>query len=109
MAQVKTTADETVTEYNENHEPMAVEIRDAMVWVTLKDGRVIGTPLEWYPMLADGTSEQLAHVDLLFDLICWPELDECLSINAMLGGRRPVPITRKQLAQILAKTEPHSG
>ena len=75
--------------YEERNQPSAVECRDGMLWVTLKDGRVIGTPLEWYPRLRDAVPEQLAHVELMADGVHWPDLDEDLSVMAMVNGYRP--------------------
>jgi len=37
----------------EEDRPVAVEISDNMLRVTLRDGRMIATPLDWYPRLAD--------------------------------------------------------
>jgi excisionase family DNA binding protein len=69
--------------------PVAVATRDGKLWVTLKDGRVIGTPLDWYITLSNATPEQLANYELMVDGIHWPDLDEDLSVDAMLRGRRP--------------------
>jgi hypothetical protein len=69
--------------------PVAVEISDDMLWVTLQDGRIIATPLEWYSRLANATPEQQTHVELGFAGIHWPDIDEDLSVNGMLRGNRP--------------------
>lgn len=81
---------------SEQNRPVAVEVRNEHIWVTLADGRVIGTPLAWYPMLREATTAQLVKVDLLYDGICWPDLNECLSIEAMLEGKRPIPWTQAE-------------
>lgn len=73
----------------ENGTPIAVEVGGGRLWVELEDGRVIGTPLEWYMPLANATPEQLANYELLDDTIHWPDLDEDLSIAAMVAGVRP--------------------
>jgi excisionase family DNA binding protein len=67
----------------------AIEIGGGRLWVELEDGRVIGTPLGWYMPLANATPEQLSNYELLDDVIHWPELDEDLSVPAMLAGVRP--------------------
>jgi hypothetical protein len=81
--------------------PIAVEIRDGVLWVTLKDGRVIGTPLEWYKRLAGATPEQLADVRLTPFGIHWPDLDEDLSVRGMLGIQDPLDavMTVKEVAE----------
>jgi hypothetical protein len=71
--------------------PIAMEFRDGLLLVTLKDGRVIGTPIDWYPRLANATPEQLEHYELWAFGIHWEELDEDLSIDGMLQGIRPKP------------------
>ncbi len=76
--------------FDDNRTPIAAEIRDEMLWVTLKDGRVIGTPLGWYPRLAQATPEQLENFELWAFGIHWPDLDEDLGIEGMLLGVRPV-------------------
>ncbi len=56
--------------------------------VELMDGRTITVPLAWYPRLADATSEQLAHWEIIGAGygIRWPELDEDLSTEGLLRG-----------------------
>lgn len=77
--------------YDDNMRPVAVEVQDGMLLVTLQDGRLIGTPLEWYPKLAVATPEQLAKVELSTFGLHWEELDEDLGIEGMLLGIRPKP------------------
>lgn len=67
--------------------PVAVAVHDDMLWVTLADGRVIATPLTWYPRLQRATAEQLAGVELGRAGIHWPALDEDLSVQGMLDGQ----------------------
>ncbi len=69
--------------------PVAVEIRDGKVYVTLADGRVIGNPLEWHPWLHKATQKQLANVKLYYLSVFWPDLDEGLDIEGMMRGVRP--------------------
>jgi hypothetical protein len=77
--------------FDEGQIPVALEIRDGMLLVTLKDGRLIGTPLEWYPKLLRATPEQLANYELWAFGIHWEDLDEDLGIEGMLLGVRPKP------------------
>jgi hypothetical protein len=71
--------------------PIAVEIRDGGLWVTLEDERIISTPLYWYPWLEDATPDQQRHVELLPDAVYWPDLEEGLEVEGMLRGIRPSP------------------
>lgn len=81
-----------LNQFDEGKVPEKAEFRDGLLLVTLKDGRLIGTPLEWYPRLANATPEQLQHFELWAFGIHWEELDEDLSIEGMLQGIRPNPM-----------------
>ena len=72
--------------YAKQNQPIAVEVRDNMLAVTLKDGRIISTPLEWYPRLMRATPDQLRNIELMPDGVHWVDLDEDLSIAGMLKG-----------------------
>lgn len=76
--------------YRTIDEPVKVEVIDDSLVVTLRDGRIISTPLIWYPRLVQATPEQIAEVELGAWGLHWESLDEDLSIRGMLLGR-PVP------------------
>jgi len=61
---------------------------DDQLIVDLEDGRVIATPLVWYPRLLDATPEQRANWELIGrgEGIHWPDVDEDLSVEGMLKG-----------------------
>jgi hypothetical protein len=67
-----------------------VSFADGLLSVELRDGRIISVPLHWYPRLVNGTSEELANWQLLGNGIGihWPDLDEDISVTALLAGRR---------------------
>lgn len=69
--------------------PVAVEISNNMLRVSLADGREIATPLSWYPRLMHASAEQRLAYELSPAGIHWAELDEDLSIAGMLQGNRP--------------------
>jgi hypothetical protein len=73
----------------EEDRPVAVETTSDMLRVTLADGRIIATPLNWYPRLANATPEQRAVFELSRGGVHWPDLDEDLSVAGMLRGNRP--------------------
>ncbi len=62
---------------------------DAMS-ISLDDGRTISVPLAWYPRLLSGTSEERERFELIGDGegIHWPDLDEDISVESILAGRR---------------------
>lgn len=62
---------------------------DALV-VDLADGRTITAPLAWFPRLAHGTPAEWANWRLIGggEGIHWPDLDEDISVESLLAGRR---------------------
>jgi hypothetical protein len=62
---------------------------DALL-VDLADGRTITVPLAWFPRLAHGTPAERANWRLVGggEGIHWPELDEDISVESLLAGRR---------------------
>lgn len=71
---------------NDLSRPIGVEISDNRLQVTLADGRIIATPLSWYPRLMNATPEQLLAYELSPAGVHWDELDEDLSVAGMLQG-----------------------
>lgn len=69
--------------------PVAVEITDIELMVRLADGRVITTPLVWYPPLLSATDEQRRNFILSPSGVHWPDVDEDLSVAGMLAGVIP--------------------
>lgn len=56
----------------------------------LADGRTISIPLAWYPRLLHGTPEERNHWEWIGDNegIHWPALDEDISVEGIVAGRR---------------------
>jgi uncharacterized protein DUF2442 len=67
-----------------------VIITDDSLSVELNDGRSISVPLAWYPRLSHGTSEERNSWRLIGngEGIHWPYLDEDISIENLLMGKR---------------------
>ena len=66
----------------------AVDVRfdDALLRVTLADGRELAAPIEWFPRLRDATAEQRANCRLIGhgQGIHWPDIDEDISVAGLL-------------------------
>jgi hypothetical protein len=62
---------------------------DALV-VDLTDGRTITVPLVWFPRLSQGTPDERTNWRLIGNGagIHWPDLDEDISVESLLAGRR---------------------
>jgi len=56
--------------------------------VELRDGRTVSVPISWYPRLAQGTASERRRWELIGPGIGihWPELDEDISVEALLFG-----------------------
>lgn len=69
-------------------DPTAVDVLadEALLRVTLADGRELAAPLEWFPRLRDATPEQRNHWRLIGrgQGIHWPDVDEDISIASLL-------------------------
>lgn len=69
---------------------MSVAVTDDTLSADLEDGRTISVPIGWYPRLAHGTPEERADFRICGAGcgIHWPELDEDVSVEGMLLGRK---------------------
>jgi hypothetical protein len=96
------------TSINESAEPLAAKVSvDAeSLNVELVDGRTIGVPLAWYPRLFYGSPKERARWELIADGfgIHWPALDEDISVDGLLAGRRSGE-TPASLAKWMAKRQ----
>ena len=69
---------------------LRVEITDDTITVDLSDGRTLSAPLAWYPRLSHGTPDERKRWRLIAEGlgIHWPDLDEDVSIENLLAGKR---------------------
>ena len=69
---------------------MDVQVLDAELVLRLSDGRTVSAPLAWFPRLLHGTPEQRNNWRLIGKGvgIHWPDLDEDISVESLLVGRR---------------------
>jgi len=67
-----------------------VAVTDDTLVVDLVDGRTVSVPIAWYPRLAHGTPRERSNWRLLGrgEGIHWPDLDEDISVEGLLAGRR---------------------
>jgi hypothetical protein len=72
----------------EDARPVAVQCNDRHLIVTLADGRVVQTPVWWYPRLLAATAEQRSQVELSPLGIHWPQLDEDIRVTSILRGMK---------------------
>lgn len=67
-----------------------VVVTDYALTVELGDGRRISAPVEWYPRLAQATQQERDNWRLIGggQGIHWVDLDEDVSVESLLAGRR---------------------
>jgi hypothetical protein len=67
-----------------------VTVTEDSLVVDLIDGRTITVPLVWYPRLLKGTPRERNNWRLIAEGegIHWPDLDEDLSVDSLILGRR---------------------
>jgi hypothetical protein len=83
----------------------SVSFNNNYLIVELEDGRIISTPLDWYPEFKNATLKQIKN----YIFICrktgieWHELDYHLNIEAMIQGmfiKRKIISRKKQYRTI---------
>ena len=67
-----------------------VTVGDDALVVDLADARTITVPLAWFPRLVHGTPAERTNWRLIARGvgIHWPDLDEDISVEGLLAGRR---------------------
>jgi len=66
-----------------NFEPIAVEIRDGSLWVTLRDNRIIQAPLSQIDWLRNATPDQQQDYMLGYSFVFWDDLDDGFDTEEM--------------------------
>lgn len=64
----------------------AVRFDDVTMWVDLDDGRTLGVPLAWFPVLMRATAEQRADYWISPAGLHWDNIDEDISVEGLLDG-----------------------
>jgi len=77
------------TDLSQAHAQRISVTGDALV-VELVDGRTLTVPLTWYPRLLHGSPAERARWRLIGNGVGvhWPDLDEDISVEGLLAGRR---------------------
>ena len=71
-------------------EAMNVKVTEDTLTADLRDGRTISVPLVWYPRLVHASPQERGNWELIANgrHIHWPDLDEDLSVEGLLAGRK---------------------
>ena len=68
----------------------SLTVNDDSLMADLADGRTITVPLAWFPRLTRGTASERTNWRFIGSGtgIHWPDLDEDISVESLLAGRR---------------------
>jgi hypothetical protein len=64
----------------------SVRFDEDVMWVALSDGRVLGTPLAWFPRLLKAAPAEREAVEISPFGLHWPALDVDVSVEGLLAG-----------------------
>lgn len=78
--------------------PTDIRFEGDKFWVDLSDGRTLGVPLTWFPVLEQATPEQRLRFYLSTRGLHWEELDEGISVEGLLAGRGDMTNRRRKIA-----------
>lgn len=72
----------------------ALSFDDALMHVTLTDGRIISVPMIWFPLLHAAAHEQRRQYEIGAGgrSLHWPDIDEDISVAQLLAGADPSAI-----------------
>ena len=88
-------------------EAMTVAVTEDTLTAELSDGRTISVPLAWYPRLVHAMPEERVNWALIGggQGIHWPDLDEDISVENLLAGRKSGESQRSFKQWLEAKRE----
>ncbi|MXX26021.1 MAG: DUF2442 domain-containing protein [Caldilineaceae bacterium SB0668_bin_21] len=88
-------------------EAMTIATTEDTLTVELSDGRAISVPLAWYPRLVHAMPQERDNWELIGEGegIHWPDLDEDISIEDLLAGRKSGESRRSLQRWLEAKKE----
>lgn len=78
----------------------ALRFDEDTMWVDLTDGRTLGIPLAWFPILLEASPEQRLRyrIGASGNGLHWEELDEDISVEGLLAGRSDMTNRRRKVA-----------
>jgi len=77
----------------------SVRFYDNTMWVSLTNGRTLGVPLAWCPILLNATPVQRERVELRRTGLHYKELVANISIAGSLAGRGDMTMKTEPVAQ----------
>ena len=79
-----------------------LDVSSDTLTVSLDDGRVISTPISWYPRLLHAADSERKNYRLIGNGagIHWPDLDEDISVQGLIAGHHSLE-SQKSLSRWL--------
>ena len=72
--------------HDTRNEPQSVRFTDTHVMVELSDGRIIGMPLHFFPLLEAASDDERQNYRLGSCDVYWEAIDDGIDLKAMLSG-----------------------
>ncbi len=72
--------------HDTRNEPQRVRFTDTHAMIDLADGRIIGIPLRFFPLLEAASEEERKNYQLGSLEIYWEDIDDGIDLTAMLSG-----------------------
>ena len=86
---------------------LTIDVTEDTLTADLMDGRTISVPLDWYPRLVYATPEERDNWEIHAggQHLHWPDVDEDISVEGLLAGRRSGESPRSLQRWLEAKQE----
>ncbi|MCY3574400.1 MAG: DUF2442 domain-containing protein [Chloroflexi bacterium] len=81
------------------NEARGLRFTETHVMVDLADGRIIGVPLHFFPLLEAATDAEKENYRLYGLSIYWDDIDDGIDLTAMISGLY-IPPTREYLEEL---------
>ncbi len=72
--------------HDTRNEPQRVTFTDTHAMIDLADGRIIGVPLQFFPLLEAASDAERQNYQLGSREIYWEDIDDGIDLTAMLSG-----------------------
>lgn len=72
--------------HDTRNEPRGLSFTDSHVMIELADGRIIGVPLRFFPLLEAASDEERHNYQLGALEVYWQDIDDGIDLTAMLSG-----------------------
>ena len=72
--------------HDTRNEPQRVRFTDTHAMIDLADGRIIGVPLHFFPLLEAASDDERLNYQLGGLEVYWEDIDDGIDITAMVSG-----------------------